>query len=79
MAEVENQDIKSSSSIRLKIGQLVEAHGLAVRITVHAFIFALSLLLAYLIRFDFTTMDTDWITNRFLPWLPVFVILKLII
>jgi len=78
MADVENPDIQKRSRIWLKVGPLIEAHGLAVRIAVHIFIFALSLLIAYLIRFDFANISKDWFEN-FLRWLPVFIILKLII
>ena len=61
----------------------VRRHRLPVNIAVHSFLFALSLLLAYLVRFDVghgtSGEEQDWFLSRYLPWLPVFVGLKLFI
>ena len=57
-------------------------HRLASHIVLHALLFALALLLAYLVRFDIPgaeRMPSHWLTSSFLPLLPVFVLLKLLI
>ena len=52
-----------------------------VNLIIHSALFSLSLLLAYLIRFDMVSVAANrgWFVENFLPWLPVFVGLKLII
>jgi len=52
---------------------------LAASITLHTILFALSLLLAYLVRFEGAGAESRWFYYRFLPWLPFFVVVKLII
>jgi len=57
-------------------------HRLGVNAVVHALLFALALLLAYLVRLDQGIpgqRGTNWFMENFLPWLPVYVGLKLII
>ena len=57
-------------------------HRLLTNIVIHTFLFAVSLLLAYLVRFDIAVASEKkdaWFTAQYLPWLPVFVLLKLVI
>jgi len=59
-------------------------HRLGFNMLIHAALFALALLMAYLIRQDmarFTSVQAigDLLVNSYLPWLPFFVIVKLII
>ncbi len=57
-------------------------HRLGVNVVLHAVLFSLSLLVAYLIRFDAGvpgTSRTDWFVNAYLWWLPYYVIVKLLI
>jgi len=64
---------------------LVLHHRLPVNIVVHAVLFTLALLLAYLVRFDAGWYEqgeagqVSWFFDHFLRWLPVFVVVKLII
>ncbi len=52
---------------------------LPVNVLIHSTLFTLSLLLAYLVRFEATGTRQEWFWSSFLPWLPVFVILKLLV
>ena len=55
-------------------------HRLPVNITVHTLLFVLALLAAHLVRFDIADRTGgEWFTSRFLPWLPIFVIGKLVL
>ncbi len=54
-------------------------HRLASNIFIHAILFAGGLLLAYLVWFSIAGGSIEWFTDSFLPCLPVFVILKLVI
>jgi FlaA1/EpsC-like NDP-sugar epimerase len=58
-----------------------QRHRTSVSVAVHSVLFALSLLLAYLIRYDMASESATqrWFVGNFLPWLPVFVGLKLLI
>ncbi|MCD6303443.1 MAG: polysaccharide biosynthesis protein, partial [Planctomycetes bacterium] len=56
-------------------------HRLATNVVLHTILFALALLLAHLVRFD-TGMPGGgrrWFLTNYVPWLPVFVGLKLLI
>ena len=56
---------------------------LAMNVGVHVLLFALALLMAYLVRFDAgipgSGAKSDWFAGSFLPWLPYFVIVKVVI
>ena len=57
-------------------------HRFGVNVAVHTVLFALALLLAYLVRFDAGWPGgggQSWFRDSYLPWLPFFVGLKLII
>ena len=57
-------------------------HRTLVNIAIHSFLFALALMLAQLVRFDTGVPGaggTNWIAHSYLPWLPLFVGLKLLI
>ena len=67
---------------------LMLRHRLAVHIVLHAVLFAVALLLAYLVRYDVlrysvpSAPDSEpgaWFVKFYLPWLPFFVALKLLI
>jgi len=53
-----------------------------VNVIIHSFLFALALLLAQLVQFDSGVPGAggmNWIVESYLPWLPVFIGLKLLI
>ncbi|MCY2930904.1 MAG: polysaccharide biosynthesis protein, partial [Planctomycetota bacterium] len=54
-------------------------HRLPVNIIVHAVLFALALLMAYLVRFDIGDNQDPWFVERYLPMLPLFVLGKLVL
>lgn len=56
-------------------------HVLTVNLALHAMLFSLALMLAYTVRFDAMAGDTQksWFLHDFLPWLPFFVVIKMII
>ena len=56
----------------------VQRYRVAVALVVHAALFTLGLLLAFLVRFDIAEQDKRW-ANSFLQWLPYYVALKLVI
>ncbi len=61
---------------------LAQRHRVFTNVAVHSFLFAVALLLAYLVRFDTGLPgagEEDWFLKLYLPWLPVFVGLKLLI
>jgi len=60
---------------------LLVRHRLAFNIVVHSVIFSLALLLAHLVRFEVAgaAMQKGWFWRSFVPLLPFFVIVKLII
>lgn len=56
----------------------------AVIVALHAILFSLALLLSFLVRYDAGIpgeggLQDNWFTKSFLPWLPYFVIVKVII
>ena len=57
-------------------------HRFAVNVIIHSFLFALSLLVAYVIRFDAGRPfagKQSWFVELYLPWVSIFVLLKLLI
>ena len=60
---------------------LLLRYRLAFNVVVHTVLFALALLLAYLVRFEVlgAQIGSGWFVDSFLPWLPFFVAVKLII
>jgi len=56
---------------------------LTINILLHSFLFAVALLLAFLVRFDYGVpglgKTASWFSNQFLPSLPYFVLFKLVI
>jgi len=53
-----------------------------VNLLIHSFLFALALLLAQLVRFDSGVPGEggmNWLVESYLPWLPVFIGLKLLV
>ncbi|MEI7835855.1 MAG: nucleoside-diphosphate sugar epimerase/dehydratase [Planctomycetota bacterium] len=54
-------------------------HRFTVNVVVHAILFSLALLTAYLVRFDIRGGQDPWFVERFLPMLPIFVLVKLIL
>ena len=64
------------------VESFAQRHRLSASVTVHVFLFALALLLAFLVRFDTgvaTEAQRNWFLGNYLPWLPVFIGLKLLI
>ena len=65
------------------VESLMLRYRLQMNVAVHVFLFALALLAAYLVRFDSgvpgSSARGDWFFGSFLPWLPYFVIMKVII
>ncbi len=60
--------------------QMLVRHRVATSVVIHSLLFALSLFLAFLVRYSATdAADTAWFVGNFLPGLPLFIGLKLII
>ena len=69
-------------SLLIVVEAIAQRHRLFASIGIHSFLFALALLLAYLIRFDIGPGGVDtknWFLAKYVPWLPVFVGLKLLV
>jgi len=84
MAETSQQNHDSGrgpSSLLIWMEPFVLRHRLTFNILFHAFIFALSLLLSYLLWFDAGAKEHehDWFANSYLYCLPFFLVLKLAI
>ena len=65
-----------------KPGPLAEfflRHRLPANLVIHGVLFTCALLLAYMIRYDAAEKDAPWFATLFLPWLPYFVGLKLLL
>ncbi len=80
----DSADKLGSDYSRMERLQLAFArHRYVVSVLAHASLFFIALLLAYLIRFNLTKQDSGssypWFKESFLPWLPFFVGVKLII
>ncbi len=59
---------------------LLLRYRLAASVVLHVMLFSLSLLLAYLVRFDAVGLwQQQWFFKSFLPWLPVFITIKMTI
>jgi len=57
-------------------------HRIVCHVVIHTVLFSVALLLAYLIRYDIAQNETSfhvWFPSSFLPWLPFFVTIKLVI
>ena len=67
----------SQSAARLETA--FARHRFAISLTIHGFIFALSLLLSYIARFDIGLKQQGWFMDSFLPWVPAFVGVKLLV
>ena len=86
MAEAEADNKTESGSGKLTwLEAILLRNRIVVNTLIHAFLFALALLLAYLVRLDAGFYDkgqfggeTSWFFKSYLPWLPFFIILKLI-
>ncbi|MCD4823296.1 MAG: polysaccharide biosynthesis protein [Phycisphaerae bacterium] len=77
-------DVRKRFEWLLWLESFVSAHKYPVVLTVHIVLFTVSLLLAFLIRYDTIPLDpevksVDWFTENFLRILPFFLIVKLII
>jgi len=87
MAKAHNAQSRSSDSGRIVwLLSLMEAFAQRYRtltnVVIHSALFSLALLLAFLVRFDsgLARDETrDWFLTKYLPWLPVFLGLKLLI
>ena len=63
---------------------LSRRYRLAVIVAVHVVLFSLALLLSFLVRYDAGIpgegdLQENWFTESFLPWLPYFVVVKVIV
>ncbi len=64
----------------LFIEGLTLRHRLLVNVVLHALLFCVALLVSFLVRFDIAgEIGGQWVTERFLPTLPFFVVVKLLI
>jgi FlaA1/EpsC-like NDP-sugar epimerase len=77
-------DSSRQSGIPARVFLYVEGltlrHRLAVNVVFHGLLLAAALLIAYLVRFDIAgEVGGRWVTERFLPTLPFFVLVKLLI
>jgi FlaA1/EpsC-like NDP-sugar epimerase len=69
------------SALLSRVELLVQRHWLSSNVVVHSVLFALALLFAFVVRFDagIPGAGEAWFWGRYLPFLPLFVGLKLII
>jgi len=84
MVETSEQQSRQVESLGIlaKFEAFALRHRFVVNVPLHAVLFAVALLLAYLVRFDAGWPGLggrNWFTESYLLWLPFFVILKLII
>ena len=87
MVETDRTEFTGGDSGKLTwLETLAMRHRLAVNILVHTLLFALALLLAYVVRFDAGWYDrtikgggAGWFFGSYLRWVGIFVVLKLII
>ena len=82
MEEPEVSEPTYNRSAMLTQGEaLLLRHRVAVNILIHTFLFALALLLAYVVRFDIAAGSRGetqkWFFRSYLPMLPLFVVVKL--
>jgi len=62
-----------------RLGLFLARHRFSISLLAHGVLFFLALLLAYLIRYTATGARTSWFRQSFLPWVPFFVGVKLVI
>ena len=84
MAEAEKKTLRDRplGGTLLWVEELALRHRLLVNIVIHTILFTLSLLAAYVIRIDAGRpfgSERNWFVSEFLPWLPFFVLVKLLI
>ena len=71
---VDTQDAELS-----RLNRLFTHHRAAVSFLIHAGLFALALLVSYFVRFDMGELREQWFLSRFMPLLPVFLTVKLVV
>ncbi len=65
--------------ILLALEAFAQEHRLLSNVAVHTVLFSAALMLAFLIRFDIAAFEGGLFWTRYLTWVPLFVILKLVI
>lgn len=64
----------------LYLEALTLRHRLTINVLLHALLFTVAMLAAYLVRFDIAgQIGGEWVSRRFLPTLPFFVIVKMLV
>ncbi len=81
MADSDTHSLELDSPVETSwLEQMLVRHRVATSLIIHSLLFAMALLLAFLARFSATqAAATPWFYSKFLPWLPVFIGLKLIL
>ncbi|MHC4294708.1 MAG: polysaccharide biosynthesis protein [Planctomycetota bacterium] len=78
-----NESTNTHSGALVRLEAMFLRHRVGVNILVHSFLFALALLLAYLVRFDAGWGPgggpRDWFIESYLLMLPLFVVVKLLL
>ena len=60
--------------------EMFSRHRFVVSLLIHAILFVVAFLLAYLVRFDLAAeVEATWFAHQFLPWLPFVLVTKLIV
>ncbi len=78
---IPNESSQQDSGRFAWVESLLLRYRLTFNLVVHTLLFALALMLAYLVRFEIlgVRIGEGWFFDSFLPWLPFFVLVKLII
>ena len=85
MAEPETEPKAAANGVTrglARVETLLLRYRLASHVVIHTGLFSLALLLAHLVRYDIVGTEVrwqDWVSNSLLPWLPIFVVGKLLI
>ncbi|MFP4053338.1 MAG: polysaccharide biosynthesis protein, partial [Phycisphaerae bacterium] len=80
--EVEPNEPASADKPTGRVGRILLSHRLLTNVVIHVVLFSAALLAAFLVRFDAVSTLNErqtWIAERFLPTLPYFVLLKMLI
>lgn len=79
MTENRKQDNDNQQMKLVTVEQIIQRHRLLANIIIHAVLFSLALMLSFLVGIDARGVKIEWLVPSFLPSLPFFVIVKLLI
>ena len=74
-----NPSTEKSSSKSDRLENYLVRNRLLINVLLHAGLFSVALLLAYLVRYEATAAKQEWFVKSFLHWLPLFLVVKLLV